>query len=49
MDYDFDLEFARMRLLVEGQSPDNAVVRNQACELPTLSRVSFRDTMNTAF
>jgi len=38
-----------MRLLVEGQSPDNAVVRNQACELPTLSRVSFRDTMNTAF
>lgn len=49
VDVDFDLEFARMRLLINGEPPENAVVRDQQCALPTLSRVSFRDAMNAAY
>jgi len=45
----FELEFARMRALAEGQPIETATEREQSCQLPPYSRVPFRDVMNAAF
>ncbi|MBT8146413.1 MAG: hypothetical protein KJN90_06125 [Gammaproteobacteria bacterium] len=49
VDIIFELEFARMLALSEGQSIESAAPREQACQLPPYSRVPFRDVMNAAF
>jgi hypothetical protein len=48
-DYDFEIEYSRMRLLADGQPMDQAVPRNPGCALPTHSRVPFRDVLNAAY
>ncbi len=49
VDIIFEIEFARMRALAEGQPIESAGARDQACQLPPYSRVPFRDVMNAAF
>ena len=49
VDIIFELEFARMRALAEGQPIATATARDQSCQLPPYSRVPFRDVMNAAF
>jgi len=49
VDIIFELEFARMRALAEGQPLESATARDQKCQLPPYSRVPFRDVMNAAF
>jgi hypothetical protein len=49
VDIIFEVEFARMRALAEGQPVESAGARDQNCELPPYSRVPFRDVMNAAF
>jgi hypothetical protein len=49
VDIIFEIEFARMRALAEGQPVEDADAREQNCELPPYSRVPFRDVMNAAF
>ena len=48
-DYDFEIEYARMRRLADGQPLDSAAPRNPGCALPTHSRVPFRDVLNAAY
>ncbi|PCJ26380.1 MAG: hypothetical protein COA96_05085 [SAR86 cluster bacterium] len=49
VDVPFEIEYAKVRNLREGLSPDNAQPRDQGCALPTYSHVPFRDVMNAAF
>jgi hypothetical protein len=49
VDIVFEIEFARMRALAEGQPVEAATARPQNCQLPPYSRVPFRDVMNAAF
>lgn len=49
VDIVFELEFARMRALADGQPIDNATARDQSCQRPPYSRVPFKDVMNAAF
>ncbi|MDP6579706.1 MAG: alpha/beta hydrolase domain-containing protein [Vicinamibacterales bacterium] len=48
-DYDFEIEYARMRALADGEPLDQAAPRDPGCALPTHSRVPFRDVLNAAF
>lgn len=45
----FEVEYARMRALANGEPVEAAVPRDQNCMLPTYSRVPFRDVMDAAF
>lgn len=49
VDIIFEIEYARERALANGESVDMAIERSQDCNLPTYSRVPFRDVMNAAF
>ena len=48
-DYDFEVEYSRMRLLADGQPPEQAAPRDLGCALPPHSRVPFRDVLNAAY
>jgi len=48
-DYDFEIEYARMRALADGQPLETAVPRDPGCALPTHSRVPFRNVLNAAY
>ncbi len=48
-DYDFEVEYSRMRLLADGQPLAEAAPRNPGCALPTHSRVPFRNVLNAAY
>ncbi len=45
----FEIEYGKVRNLREGLPVDDVQPRDQACDLPTYSRVPFRDVMNAAF
>ncbi len=49
VDVPFEIEYAKVRNLREALPIDNVQPREQACDLPTYSRVPFRDVMNAAF
>ncbi|MFM1895479.1 MAG: hypothetical protein RLZZ385_553 [Pseudomonadota bacterium] len=49
VDIIFELEYARMRALAEGQPVDSVRERDPGCDLPAYSRVPFRDVMDAAF
>lgn len=49
VDIPFEIEYGKVRNLREGLSIENVQPRDQGCELPTHSRVPFRDVMNAAF
>ena len=48
-DYDFEIEYSRLRLLREGMPVSQATARDVACEVPAHSRIPFRDPFNAAF
>jgi hypothetical protein len=48
-DYDFEMEYSRMRLLAEGEPLANAAPRDPGCAVPTHSRVPFRNVLNAAY
>ena len=48
-DYDFEIEYSKVRLLREGIALSQAETRDVGCELPAHSRISFRDPFNAAF
>ena len=49
VDIPFEIEYGKVRNLREGLSLENVLPRDQGCDLPTYSRVPFRDVMNAAF
>lgn len=49
VDLVFEIEFARMRAVAEGEPLASATARPQNCQLPPYSRVPFRDVMNAAY
>ena len=49
VDIPFEIEYGKVRKLREGLSLENVLPRDQGCDLPTYSRVPFRDVMNAAF
>jgi hypothetical protein len=49
VDIVFEVEYARMRALADGQPVEAAGAREQSCQLPPYSHVPFRDVMNAAF
>ena len=48
-DYDFEIEYSKLRLLRDGLPLSQAQARDAGCELPTHSRIPFRDPFNAAF
>lgn len=48
-DYDFEIEYSRLRLLRDGLPLSEAEARDVGCELPAHSRIPFRDPFNAAF
>ena len=48
-DYDFEIEYSRLRLLRDGMSLLQAAPRDVGCEVPAHSRIPFRDSFNAAF
>ena len=48
-DYDFEIEYSKVRLLREGIALSQAEVRDVGCELPAHSRIPFRNPFNAAF
>jgi hypothetical protein len=48
-DYDFEIEYARMRALAAGEPLETAAARDPGCALPTHSRVPFRNALNAAY
>ena len=48
-DYDFEIEYSKVRLLREGIELSQAKARDVGCELPAHSRIPFRDAFNAAF
>lgn len=48
-DYDFEIEYSRLRLLRDGLPLNQAEARDVGCELPAHSRIPFRDPFNAAF
>ena len=49
VDIPFEIEYGKVRNLRESLSLENVQPRDQGCDLPTYSRVPFRDVMNAAF
>ncbi len=49
VDVDFEVEFTKVRLQREGLPIEGAAPRQHECELPTLSRVPFRNVLNAAY
>ena len=48
-DYDFEIEYSKLRLLRDGLALSQAEARDVGCELPAHSRIPFRDPFNAAF
>lgn len=48
-DYDFEIEYSKLRLLRDGLPLSQAEPRDVGCELPSHSRIPFRDPFNAAF
>ncbi|MDD9959562.1 MAG: alpha/beta hydrolase domain-containing protein [Gammaproteobacteria bacterium] len=48
-DYDFEIEYSKLRLLRDGLPIAQAEARDVGCELPAHSRIPFRDPFNAAF
>lgn len=48
-DYDFEIEYSKLRLLRDGLDVSQAEARDVGCELPSHSRIPFRDPFNAAF
>ena len=48
-DYDFEIEYSKLRLLRDGLALSQAEARDVGCELPSHSRIPFRDPFNAAF
>jgi hypothetical protein len=49
VDIPFEIEYGKVRNLRQRLSLENVQPRDQGCDLPTYSRVPFRDVMNAAF
>ena len=48
-DYDFEIEYSKVRLLREGVELSQVEARDVGCDLPAHSRIPFRDSFNAAF
>ena len=48
-DYDFEIEYSKLRLLRDGLPISQAEARDVGCALPAHSRIPFRDPFNAAF
>lgn len=48
-DYDFEIEYSRLRLLRDGLPVFRAQARDVGCDRPAHSRIPFRDPFNAAF
>ncbi|MCG8414257.1 MAG: hypothetical protein MI746_08560, partial [Pseudomonadales bacterium] len=49
VDAEFEIEYAKVRLQREGLPLEDAAIRQHDCQLPTISRVPFRDVLNAAY
>ena len=48
-DYDFEIEYSRLRLLRDGLPVSEAEARDVGCDISAHSRIPFRDPFNAAF